>query len=113
MQEKKMPKDYSKQTNQTQAYSQEDQEQLRQASLLSDLQSHPAWAELVKPYLLNLAQQGYPQPKDYPSKEELILRYCEAVGGTNAVKTFLEMMESQKTVSETIAKKYENKEAYE
>lgn len=42
----------------------------------------------------------------------MLPKYTFALGGTDAIKKFIEYVESQKTVLETIKKKYENKEAF-
>lgn len=92
--------------------SEEDRQLLKQANSLLQLADHSGWKEYLLPFLLNLAQSNYPQPKDFKTKEELILRYTEKVGETNAIKTIIDFVSSQESVIKSIAQKQENKDAY-
>lgn len=92
--------------------SEEDRQLLKQANSLLQLADHSGWKEYLLPFLLNLSQANYPQPKDFKTKEELILRYTEKVGETNAVKAIIDFMNSQDSVIKSIAQKQENKDSY-
>src|SRR6185312_16027092 len=43
--------------------SQSDQQLLDQAQWLMDLQAHPGWVNYLRPYLIELSGQGYPNPQ--------------------------------------------------
>ena len=59
-----------------------------------------------------LAQEGYPNPKDYQSNEKLLLDYTFATGGTDKIKQIIDFLEAQEQVASDIVKKQENKEKF-
>ena len=67
---------------------------------------------MILPYLLSLAQQGYPQPKDFKTYDQMLPQYTFALGGTEKIKQFVEWVNSQEQVMTDIKRKYDNKEAY-
>lgn len=51
---------------------------------------------------MDLAQSGYPNPKDYQSNEKLIIDYTFATGGTAKIKELLSILEEQYGVIESL-----------
>lgn len=80
--------------------------------MLLELSETPAYQRYLLPFLLNLAQDGYPKPKDYQSNEKLILDYTQKVGETEAVKKITDFISAQKGVIEAIKKKYDGKKDF-
>ena len=95
---------------------QSDQELLNQASFLMELMETQGWERYLKPFLLNLAQEGYPKPTEYQDKsrpnEALILAYTQKVGETEAVKKIFDFLGQQAGVAETIKAKDTKKNDY-
>ena len=83
-----------------------------QAKSLLALMESEVWVKYLQPFLLNLAQEGYPNPKEYSTNEKLILDYTLKVGETQAVKKFIEFITSQKSVMDELTKKAERVDAY-
>ena len=92
--------------------SQEEMDLLKQAQLIMEFSESQVYKEYLKGYLLNLAQEGYPNPKDYQDKEKLIIDYTQAVGRTESIKTFIDFIEQQKDVVSNIKQKLDNIEKY-
>lgn len=61
---------------------------------------------------MGLAQEGYPNPKDYKSNEKLILDYTHKVGETEAIKKVVDFLSSQGEIVKNILKKQNEKEGY-
>ena len=89
-----------------------DSQLLQQAQALVALLESEAYQTYLKPFLMELAHQGYPNPKDYQSNEKLLLDYTHKVGETEAIKKLLDFLDSQRHVTEQILKKNNEKEAY-
>jgi hypothetical protein len=89
----------------------QDQALLDQAECLTDFLNSKAYQAHLKPFLLQLAQEGYPDPKDYADKPQpqqaLLLDYTRKVGETSSVKKMVEFIEQQPSVLMTIRKKLE------
>lgn len=63
---------------------------------------------------MDLAQQGYPKPKDFTGKEfkEIIPQYAVAVGGTDKIRQFIEWIDTQTETVKRIKEKYESDDKY-
>lgn len=99
-----MPKDSSRK-----AYSQQDQRALREAKALARLATSSVYRNYLKPQMLRLAQQGYPnKPEGYKTSLPFSNEYWHAVGGTGKIKELISYIEQQEAVVRAIEKKYED-----
>jgi hypothetical protein len=73
----------------------------------------PVFKEVFLPKLLELAAEGYPNPKDFKTYEEMLPKYTFALGGTDAIRRIKEWLEEQSLVAETLKEKYENRAKYQ
>jgi hypothetical protein len=83
-----------------------DKKLLEQAEQIIALADSAAYTNYIRPFLINLAQEGYPKPDEYKTFEELMIKYTRKTGETDAVKKIISYIESQHSVKETIGKKY-------
>lgn len=95
---------------------QSDQELQSQAAFLQEMQETRGFQECLKPFLLSLAQEGYPNPTDFldkpDSERSLLLAYTKKTGETEAVKKIFSYLQSMETVRQNIINKEENKKKY-
>lgn len=77
------------------------------AQQLVELTKSSGYLNCLRPFLVNLAQEGYPKPTDYKTNEKLLLDYTQKVGETEAVKKILGYLEKQQSVIDAISKKYD------
>jgi hypothetical protein len=90
--------------------SEPDKKKLDIAQQLLELTKMPGYINYLRPFLINLAQEGYPVPKEYTDEHKLMLDYTGKCGETEAVKKILQYLESQQSVIDAIRKK--NKEGH-
>ena len=88
-----MPKDSLNQSNKLSENQVLLTKQLAEQQSLVELHKSKGYLEYLRPFLFNLSQEGYPQPKDFDNNEALILAYTEKVGQTSAVKDIIEYVE--------------------
>lgn len=88
----------------------EDKQLLDQANSLISLQESKEWQDYLLPFLLNLSQEGYPNPKEYDNNEKLILDYTLKVGETSAIKKIIQFFQEQYSVRDTITTKLKPKD---
>ena len=109
-----MLKAYLPMDNQT--LTKEDQQALNQASMLVAFQESEVYQHLLKPFLVELLQEGWPNPKDYSNKpqptESLLLDYTRKIGEADAIKKVVAYIENQHTVIENLKRKQDTKEAF-
>lgn len=82
-----------------------DQDRLAIADAIISLTEHGAYSKYLRPFLISLAQEGYPKPKDYSNEHKLMLDYTQKCGETEAVKKILDFIESQVAIRDVIVKK--------
>lgn len=92
-------------SNNKQEYSPQDNQALEQAKYLLEITESPGYLKYLKPYLIQLAQGCFPNPKDYRTKEEMILPYTEAYGTAKATRDIVTFLESQSDIVKNIHKK--------
>lgn len=94
----------------------QDKQALDQAGYLLELMETKGYREFLLPFLLNLAQEGYPDPLEYSKlpqpQQALQLDYTRKVGETSAVKKVLDYLNGQVGVKERILTKNKNKKDY-
>lgn len=83
---------------------------LKEAQALVSLLQSEAYRVYLLPKLLTLAQEGYPNPKDFKTYEEMLPKYTFALGGTAKIKEVIAYLEDQKFVAERIIKQNQAKE---
>lgn len=75
-----------------------------------------AYQMYLKPFLVDLAAEGWPKPQEYQDKpqpqEALILAYTRKVGEADAIKKIVEYLETQNQVADRIKQKEADKDAY-
>lgn len=62
---------------------------------------------------MDLAQMGYPDPKDFKTREELIMHYTQKVGETDAVRRIIQFLESQEETRNHILSQESTKKQWE
>lgn len=77
----------------------------QQAEAIIQLINLEAYSKYLRPFLINLAQEGYPQPSKYDTKEKLIIDYTQKVGETEAVKKIMKFLEEQVVINDQLIKK--------
>jgi hypothetical protein len=86
--------------------SEPDQKKLDIAQQINELSKMPGYVNYLRPFLIALAQEGYPIPKEFDDEHKLMMSYINKCGETEAVKKILTYIESQPNVIEAIQKKY-------
>lgn len=66
----------------------------------------PGFEDVLKPFLINLAQEGYPDPEQVKDDQELMRKYIKKTGETSAVKKIFDLLNSSKGQMDAIKKKY-------
>lgn len=83
-----------------------EEEAYLQALLLAELVQHRGWSK-AETLLASLAQELYPNPKEYDSQEKLILDYTYARGATELAKKFIETLKQQEVIYQNLHTKKE------
>lgn len=86
-----------------------EQEMYLQSQALMQLTQAGSWSQ-AESLLASLAQELYPNPKDYETSDKLIIDYTFARGATEVVKQFLQIMRQQDDIFKRLNDKLEGKD---
>jgi hypothetical protein len=83
----------------------QEQELLKEARSIVDLIKMPGWQ-----YLCMYIQGSvtFPDPKDYHSREEIVIPYSEAYGAADLAKKIGNFVNSQESVIKTLSEKVDS-----
>jgi hypothetical protein len=77
---------------------------LQQAMEIKEVTALPGWSRIV---MFLQGSINFPDPKDFPTREAIIIPYTEAFGSANMVKKLGDFVNSQESVIKSLTEKEE------
>jgi hypothetical protein len=86
----------------------QESELLSQAQAVASVVESKGWKDVIYPYLLSMVE--WPNPKTYPTIEEMILPYTQAYGEAEAIRKLNQFVDNNLEMMKSLTKKAEGKD---